>query len=90
MSSTAALKVASFALDGLLKPVIFLTYCSEAARTSSSGAGGSQLKMVFILLHTGHGHQTGRTRLELPGDERTVAGAIADLRSQGLFVEVIK
>jgi D-methionine transport system ATP-binding protein len=40
-------------------------------------------------VETIHGRQTGRTRLELPGDERTVTGAVADLRSQGLYVEVI-
>jgi D-methionine transport system ATP-binding protein len=41
-------------------------------------------------VETIHGRQTGRTRLELPGDDATVAAAVADLRSQGLFVEVIK
>jgi len=29
--------------DGLLKPVIFRTNCSEAARTSSGVTGGSKL-----------------------------------------------
>jgi len=41
----------SLAFDGLLKPVIFLTNCSEAARTSSALTGGSKLKSVFDILH---------------------------------------
>jgi len=50
-SSTAARNEASFAFDGLLKPVIFLTNWSDAARTSSSVTGGSKLKRVLIFLH---------------------------------------
>src|SRR6266852_8231933 len=50
-SSTAAKNDSSFAFDGLLKPLIFLTNCSEAARTSSSVTGGSKLKSVLIFLH---------------------------------------
>src|SRR5205823_4957390 len=42
---------ASFAFDGLLKPLIFLTNWSDAARTSSSVTGGSKLKSVLIFLH---------------------------------------
>src|SRR5260370_27201903 len=51
-SSTAAKNSPSFAFDGLVKPLIFLTNCSEAARTSSSVTGGSKLKSVLIFLHT--------------------------------------
>src|SRR5713101_2077321 len=51
ISSTAARNEPSFAFDGLLKPLIFLTNWSEAARTSSSVTGGSKLKRVFIFLH---------------------------------------
>src|SRR5258705_13046563 len=43
-SSPAARNEASFAFDGLLNPLIFLTNWSEAARTSSSVTGGSKLK----------------------------------------------
>ena len=43
MSSTAAEKAASFARDGLVKPLIFRTNCSDAAWISSSVAGGSKL-----------------------------------------------
>jgi hypothetical protein len=43
--------VASFACDGLLKPVIFLMNCSEAARTSSGVTGGSKLKSGLMFLH---------------------------------------
>jgi len=50
-SSTAASKASSLAFDGLLKPLIFLTNCSDAARTSSSLTGGSKLKRVLIFLH---------------------------------------
>src|SRR6202167_3809109 len=51
ISSMAARNDASFAFDGLLKPVIFLTNCSDAARTSSSLTGGSKLKRILIFLH---------------------------------------
>jgi hypothetical protein len=47
----AARNLSSLALEGLLKPVIFLTNCSEAARISSSVTGGSKLNSVFILRH---------------------------------------
>src|ERR1022692_4026443 len=50
-SSTAARNASSFAFDGLLKPLIFLTNCSEAARISSTVTGGSKLKRVLIFLH---------------------------------------
>jgi len=50
-SSTAARNGSSFAFDGLLNPLIFLTNWSEAARTSSSETGGSKLKSVLIFLH---------------------------------------
>lgn len=50
-SSTAARNESSFDLDGLLKPLIFLTNWSEAARISSSVTGGSKLKRVLIFLH---------------------------------------
>jgi hypothetical protein len=51
IASIAAWKASSFALDGLLKPVIFLTNWSEAARTSSGVTGGSKLKSVLIFRH---------------------------------------
>src|SRR5216683_2254241 len=51
ISSTAAMNEASFAFDGLLKPLIFLTNCSDAARTSSAVTGGSKLKRILIFLH---------------------------------------
>ena len=50
-SSTARLNAASFALDGTLKPLSFLTNCNEASRISSSVAGGSKLNRVLMLLH---------------------------------------
>ncbi len=51
IASTAARNESSFAFDGLLNPLIFLTNWSEASRISSSVAGGSKLKRVLILLH---------------------------------------
>ena len=53
----AAMNAASFALDGLLKPLIFLTNCNEAARTSSGVTGGSKLKSVLIFLHMDIGYR---------------------------------
>ncbi len=50
-SSTAVRNTASFAFEGLLKPLIFLTYWSEAARISSGVTGGSQLKSILIFRH---------------------------------------
>src|SRR5215469_15372546 len=58
-SSTAASNAASFALDGLVNPLILRTNWSEAARTSSGVTGGSKLKSVLIFLHTAC-HLTGK------------------------------
>src|SRR5258708_30027901 len=43
ISSTAARNAASFAFDGLLKPLIFLTNLSDEARISSDFTGGSKV-----------------------------------------------
>ncbi|MGF6835332.1 D-methionine transport system ATP-binding protein [Paenarthrobacter sp. TE4293] len=51
---------------------------------------GIDVGILGAAVETIHGHQTGRTRLELPGTADVTGRAIADLRSQGLFVEVIK
>src|SRR5271165_1522804 len=51
ISSTAARNGPSLGFEGLLKPLIFLTNWSEAARISSSVTGGSKLKRVLIFLH---------------------------------------
>jgi hypothetical protein len=40
------------AIDGLVNPLSFLTNCSDAARISSSVAGGAKLNRVLMLLHT--------------------------------------
>jgi hypothetical protein len=53
MSSTAARNEASFAFDGLLNPVIFLTNWIEADRISSAVTGGSKLKRGLMFLHMG-------------------------------------
>jgi hypothetical protein len=39
------------ALEGALKPLNLRTNCSEAARISSSLAGGSKLNNVLMLRH---------------------------------------
>ena len=52
ISSTAAWKNRSLVFDGLVKPLIFLTNWSEAARISSSVTGGSKLNKGRIFLHT--------------------------------------
>jgi hypothetical protein len=51
ISSIAARKAASFALDGWLKPLIFRTNWSAAARISSLVTGGSKLKRGLMFLH---------------------------------------
>lgn len=50
-SSTARSNAAWFAFEGLVKPLSFLTNCTDAARTSSSVAGGSKLNSVLMFLH---------------------------------------
>jgi hypothetical protein len=49
------LKASSFAFDGFVKPLIFLTNCNDAARTSSSVTGGSKLKSGLMFRHMGLG-----------------------------------
>ena len=51
VSSIARSNAASFAFDGALNPLSFRTNCSEAARISSSVAGGSKLKSVLMFRH---------------------------------------
>src|SRR6266516_6653145 len=64
-SSIAVSKGASFTFDGLLNPLIFLTNCREAARISSSVAGGSKLKRGLMFLHTCNDHtRNGRGPLK--------------------------
>lgn len=50
-SSIARSNFSSFAFEGLLNPESFRTNWSEAARISSSVAGGSKLKSVFMFRH---------------------------------------
>ena len=61
-SSTACSKAASFARDGFVKPLIFRTYCSAASRTSSSVAGGSKLKSVWMFRHMRPSYALGTGR----------------------------
>ena len=51
MLSTALWKAGSLLFEGLLKPLIFLTNWSEAARIYSLVTGGSKLKSVLIFRH---------------------------------------
>src|SRR5438067_4346055 len=50
-SSIARSNAASLAFDGALNPLSFRTNCSDAARISSSVAGGSKLNSVLMFLH---------------------------------------
>src|SRR5205823_3964221 len=50
-SSTARSNASSFAREGFVNPLILRTYWSAAARTSSSVAGGSKLKSVWMFRH---------------------------------------
>src|SRR6266852_3920255 len=61
ISSTAAMNELSFAFDGLLKPLIFLTNCRDAARISSTVTGGSKLKRILIFLHIRYNLSSLRT-----------------------------
>lgn len=54
-SSTACSKAPVFACEGLVKPLIFRTYCRAALRTSSSVAGGSKLYSVLMFRHMRQG-----------------------------------
>ncbi len=51
IASTAARNAASLAFDGEFMPLTLRTNCNEAARISSSVAGGSKLKSVLMFLH---------------------------------------
>src|SRR5262245_46712771 len=50
-SSMARSKAFSLAFDGRVKPLSLRTNWNEAARISSSVAGGSKLKSVLMLRH---------------------------------------
>jgi D-methionine transport system ATP-binding protein len=60
------------------RPVI-----AQLARTH-----GLDVSILGAIIETIGGNQAGRTRLELPGTPDVNSAAIADLRSQGLLVEV--
>jgi D-methionine transport system ATP-binding protein len=47
------------------------------------------VSIVGAVIETIGGTQAGRTRLELPGTGAAIDTAIADLRSQGLLVEIV-
>src|SRR5580765_5178390 len=51
VSSIARSNAASFAFEGALNPLSLRTNCSDAARISSSVAGGSKLKRVLMFRH---------------------------------------
>src|SRR5206468_1558281 len=61
-SSIARSNAASFALDGLLNPLSLRTNCSDAARISSSVAGGSKLNSVLMFRHIQQPHATTKSR----------------------------
>jgi len=47
------------------------------------------VSILGAAIETIAGNQAGRTRLSLPGEPATNAAAIADLRAQGLLVEIV-
>jgi D-methionine transport system ATP-binding protein len=51
---------------------------------------GLDVSILGAAIETIAGNQAGRTRLELPGEVATSQRAIADLRSQGLLVEIVE
>jgi len=51
VSLMARSNAASFAFEGALNPLSLRTNCSDAARISSSVAGGSKLKSVLMFRH---------------------------------------
>ena len=57
-----------FAFDGAVKPLSLRTNCNDAARTSSSVAGGSKLKSVLMFLHMAKRHSAECLRLVLIPD----------------------
>lgn len=78
ISWMASLKAASLALEGLVKPLIFRTYWDDAARISSSVAGGSKLNRVLMFLHmslltachSSHDEKRGGARCDRIGEWR--------------------
>src|ERR1700733_2845375 len=50
---TAISNWAWLAWEGLVKPLILRTNCSEALRISSSVTGGSKLNSIFMFRHMG-------------------------------------
>ena len=67
-SSTASSKAAALTFEGRVKPLSLRTNCSDAARTSSSVAGGSKLNSVLILRHM------AAPALVLPGRKLSTGG----------------
>ena len=62
ISATARSKAAWLAWDGLVVPLTLRTYCSAAAATSSSVAGGSKLLSGRMLRHMPRGYVGLATR----------------------------
>lgn len=57
---------------------------SQLARTH-----GLDVSILGAVIETIGGNQAGRTRLQLPGTPAGNAAPIADLRGQGLLVEIV-
>jgi len=51
---------------------------------------GLDVSILGAAIETIGGNQAGRTRLELPGTDESIHRAIADLRGQGLLVEIVE
>src|SRR5687767_7530816 len=87
-SSTARLKAASFAREGLLVPLSLRTNCSAEARISSSVAGGAKLASVLMLRHMVASHEM-RMRDRVGESNKLAGGNATPHRFSGLpgFIE---
>ena len=77
-SSTAWSNAAALACEGFVNPLSFRTNWAEAARISSSVAGGSKLKSVLMLRHM----MTGSYR-----DHRTRVGVVVSVHPSSITRE---
>src|SRR5215470_14397422 len=76
ISSMARSNASSFTFEGLVKPLSLRTNCSEAARISSSVAGGSKWKSGLMFLHMAQGLLQARPLSALVTDTEREAGTV--------------
>lgn len=87
-SSTAEENAASFAFEGVLKPLSFVTNCSDAAWISSSVTGGSKLNSVLMFLHMPVHHRL-RSAGVLQSKHRIVkSGCLVEIINVEVYEEI--